>query len=261
MTERAPRLLGPEDPAPVARFNAFGVAPFLLTGDHAGLAIPCRLGTLGLEPADLERHIACDIGIAALGEALADKLDAVFLHQPYSRLVIDCNRDPASDDAIPIVSDGTPIPGNDHLSAAEREARIAAIHDPYQRTIADTIVARQMRGQETILVALHSFTPIIDGKERPWDIGVLHDGHDDSFARAVLASLETIETIHVGDNAPYRMDATDHSVPRHAFDSDLPYVELEVRQDHLANDAGLHRMTQLLSRVLLDAHGPIAQDR
>jgi predicted N-formylglutamate amidohydrolase len=249
-TERTPALLGLSDPAPVRCCNAPGRAPFLLTGDHAGRLIPRQLGTLGLEERDLARHIAIDIGVAGLGEALSERLDAVFLAQVYSRLVIDCNRDPASADAMPEVSDGTTVPGNRALRPADREARIAEIHEPYQRRIADEIETRAARGQETVLVALHSFTPVLGGKKRPWDIGVLHDGGDESFARRLLAALAREPGLTVGDNQPYHMDETDHTVPRHAFPNRLRYAEIEIRQDLIADSAGQHHWAELLFAAL-----------
>lgn len=246
-------MLGPNDPAPVLCSNALGSAPFLLTGDHAGRHIPQVLGTLGLEQKDLDRHIACDLGIEALGELLAARLDAPFLHQAYSRLVVDCNRAPGSADAIPSRSDGTIIPGNQRLSAAHRAARLGEIHVPYQDAIAAMIADRAHRGLTTILVALHSFTPVMAGVPRPWDAGVLHDGANDRFARAVLTALLAQHDICIGDNEPYHMDGTDHTVPRHAFDAGLPYVELEIRQDHLASTRSLSSWSERIASALLGA--------
>jgi predicted N-formylglutamate amidohydrolase len=247
-------MFGPNDPAPVQCSNALGSAPFLLTGDHAGRHIPVRLGKLGLEQEDLDRHIACDIGIEALGLRLAARLDAPFLRQAYSRLVIDCNRAPGSVEAIPQASDGTIIPGNQALSPEHRAARVDQIHIPYQDAIATMIAARSERGLPTILVALHSFTPVMAGVTRPWDVGVLHDGANDSFAQAVLKALQNLQDICVGDNQPYRMDETDHTVPRHAFATGRPYVELEVRQDHLAAAADIELWSGRIADALLGAH-------
>lgn len=212
--------------------NRDGRAPFLLIGDHAGAAIPQVLGDLGVGAADRGRHIAIDLGVAALGAALAARLDAPFVAQSYSRLVIDCNRDPGSPAAIPETSDGTVVPGNAGLTAAARAARVAAIHAPYQAAIAALIADRP----RTILVSLHSFTPVMAGVARPWEIGVLHGGHADGFAHRLLARLQARGDRVVGDNEPYRMDGTDFTVPRHAFDAGLAYAEIEIRQDLLVAD-------------------------
>lgn len=245
-SERGQTLLGREDPPAVAIFNPQGRSPFLLTGDHAGNAIPGRLGDLGIGADDRGRHIAWDIGVAALGRALATRLDAVFVAQTYSRLVIDCNRDPAAPDAVPAISDGTTIPGN---ADPDRAARIAEIHAPYQAAVAAEIARRDA----TIVIALHSFTPVMAGIARPWSIGVLHDGHEDGFARRLLARLEARGDLTVGDNAPYRMDGTDHTVPRHAFAAGLAYAELELRQDLLAADP--EGWATLLAEELIAASG------
>ncbi len=246
---------GPADPAPVVMLNPHGRSPFLLLGDHAGIAIPARLGTLGLGPADLARHIACDIGVRGLGTALADQLDAVFLHQRYSRLVVDCNRDPQAPDAVPDRADGTDIPGNTGLGATERAARVAAVHAPYQDAIAAEIARR---GDPPILVSLHSFTPVMAGEVRRWDVGILHDGGEARFARAMLAVLAARGDLVVGDNEPYRMDSTDHTVPRHAYAARLAYAEIEVRQDHLADAAGQARWAGIIAAALRAAQGRLA---
>ena len=233
----AENLLGPGDPLPFGLFNAEGGSPFLLIGDHAGAAIPVAMGDMGLSAADRARHIAIDIGVYGLGHALARRLDAPFLHQSYSRLVIDCNRDPAHAEAIPALSDGTVIGDNADLDMAEKAERVRAIHRPYHQAMADLIAARTAAGRETILLSLHSFTPVLSGDVRPWDIGILHWRGRTDFALSILDQLRSIAGVVVGDNEPYAMDATDYTVPLHAFPNGLRYAEIEVRQD-LIGDAG-----------------------
>ncbi|MET0240579.1 MAG: N-formylglutamate amidohydrolase [Sphingobium sp.] len=234
---RSDPLLGANDPPPVRITNPDGASSFLFLGDHAGRAIPAALGTLGLGEGDLARHIACDIGVSALGALLAGALDACFIEQYYTRLLVDCNRTETNPEAIPAISDGTAIPGNIGLTDAEKAERIDAIHAPYQAAIADILAQRDAAGRATILVSLHSFTPVMGGFARPWDVGVLHDGGDPRFALALLDRLSARDGIVVGDNEPYRMDDTDHTVPRHAYAALRPYAELEFRQDRLAQDA------------------------
>jgi len=243
-------LLDQDEPKPVVAFNSGGSSPFLILGDHAGNAIPRRLGELGLSSEDRERHIAWDIGVRGLGELLATTLNAPFLHQHYSRLVIDCNRDPASADAIPETSDGSSILGNTRLTKEARAERIAAIHEPYHKRITAKLSRRNQSGRSTILIALHSFTPKMAQVERPWHVGVLYSGGNTRFATAVLDGLFTEPDIIVGDNEPYRMDDTDHTIPRHAFANSLPYVELEIRQDLIAEPAGQHVWNARLTAAL-----------
>jgi predicted N-formylglutamate amidohydrolase len=242
--------LGRYDPAPVGWVNAAGRSPFLLTGDHAGNRIPAVLGTLGLSPADRTRHIAIDIGVRGVGEELARRLDAPFVQQIYSRLVIDCNRDPASVEAIPPEVDGSIIPGNAALDADAKDKRIAEIHQPYQQAIGAAIDARVLEGRPCVLIALHSFTPVLAGERRPWDIGILYWQGRTGFATHLLAALGDIPGIRVGDNQPYRMDETDHSVPRHAFARDLAYAEVEIRQDLIGDRAGQARWAGYLAWAL-----------
>ena len=247
-------LLGLGDPAPVEVLNRQGPASFLLVADHAGRLVPGKLGGLGLNEADSRRHIAWDIGVAALGEALAERLDAMLIRQRYSRLVIDCNRDPERDDAVPEVSDGTPVPANAALADAERAARVAEIHAPYHAAIAAELARRDAAGVDTVLVALHSFTPEMDGFARPWHAGVLYGGGDERFARAALAQLTAALAAPVGDNQPYAMDGIDHTVPFHCFGARRapmrPYVEFEIRQDLLGDAAAIAKWADVLGPTL-----------
>ncbi len=244
-------LLNPSDPNPV-RETAVRTeqSPFVLIGDHAGAAIPSALGNLGLTAAELGRHIALDIGVEALGQALSAHLRAPFLSQRYSRLVVDCNRDPCHSGWIAAESDGTPIPGNSGLSEAARQARRSEIFEPYHRAIGDLLDSQAAAGAETVLVSLHSFTPVMGGERRPWEIAVLHDGRRDEVALAVRERLRRREELTVGDNEPYRMDATDYTVPRHAYPRGLRYVEFEVRQDLLGDRSGIDAIADLLADVL-----------
>jgi len=257
--QKAASPLADGDPSPVEIINPAGASSFLLLGDHAGNIVPARLGMLGVAQIDLSRHIGWDIGVGTLGAKLAGALDAVFVRQTYSRLVIDCNRDPAAPDAIAAISDGTVVPGNAGLSQAARDQRCAAIHTPYHAAIAAELARRDAAGQATIIVSLHSFTPVMGGVARPWEIGVLYADGDDRFARAMLDVLRAEPGLTVGDNQPYRMDSTDHTVPLHAFAARRPYAELEIRQDLLGSDAGCARWCELLRRIL-PASLPI-QDR
>ena len=244
-------LLGTEDAAPVVVVNPEGASSFLLIGDHAGNVVPQRLGTLGIDESERVRHIAWDIGIAELGERLSASLNAVFVAQTYSRLVVDCNRAPGAADAIAPVSDATIIPGNHDLDDAAQEARYAEIHAPYHAAIDAELARRDAAGAETIVVALHSFTPVYgNAPPRPWQIGVLHDGGDNSFALACLDVLRSRGELTVGDNEPYHMDGIDYTVPRHCYPAMRRYVEIEVRQDLLAADGGPAAWAAILSETL-----------
>jgi predicted N-formylglutamate amidohydrolase len=226
---------------------------FLLLGDHAGNRVPERLGGLGLPPAELDRHIGWDIGVAAQGRRLSASLDAPFIERRYSRLVIDCNRRVDSPDSIPAISDGTAIPRNAEITPADRRRRVDAVYRPYHDAIAALLARRDAGGLRSIVVSLHSFTPVMQGAARPWRLGVLHGGGDARFARAVLAACRAEPGWTTGDNQPYRMDETDFTVPEHAFAARRPYVELEVRQDEIADEAGQARVADLLRRVLTRA--------
>jgi predicted N-formylglutamate amidohydrolase len=250
-------LLAAGEGSPVIAQKVGAESPFVLIADHAGQEIPSILNDLQLSHSERQRHIALDIGVAGMGRVLSEALGACLIAQRYSRLVIDCNRDPSRRDAICEVSDGTVIPANLELKPAERQARIDEIFTPYHTAIAAELDARQ--GRPTVIVALHSFTPSMAGHARPWRYGVLHLGAS-PYSDAMLARLrEAFGPEVVGDNQPYRMDDIDYSIPRHAIGRGLDYLELEVRQDLMADAAGetavANEIAPLLWAALADIKG------
>lgn len=251
----APRsLLGSGDPPPVIITNATGSSPFLLIGDHAGNVIPAALHNLGLPSQERTRHIAWDIGVAGLGEAMTKRLDATFVRQVYSRLVVDCNRPADANDVIASVSDGSPIPGNQAIDAGARAARFAEIHEPYHQAIAQALQVRRAGDGPVVLVALHSFTPALsNGPARPWQVGILYEGGRTDFAKAVLSHLRRDPELTVGDNEPYAMSGIDYTVPRHAYADAISYVEIEVRQDLIATADEQRAWADRLAAVLTAA--------
>jgi predicted N-formylglutamate amidohydrolase len=227
-----------------------GRSGFLLTADHAGRAIPRRLGDLGLPDSERERHIAWDIGIAGVTERLSEALDATAVLQTYSRLVIDCNRQPELDSSIPTISELTAVPGNEGLSPAEREVRRREIFMPYHERIAALVEARAGAGRRTVLVAMHSFTPVFKSVPRQVEIGILYN-RDTRLAHILLDLLRAEDDLAVGDNQPYAVgDLTDYTVPVHAERRGLAHVEIEIRQDLIADDAGQEAWAARLARLL-----------
>jgi predicted N-formylglutamate amidohydrolase len=243
-------LLEADEPDPVMVLRERGASVVLIACDHAGRRMPRRLGTLGLSEPDLSRHIAWDIGAWGVSQKLSAALDACAIGQTYSRLVIDCNRQPTVPSSIPEISETTTIPGNIGLSDADREARRVAIHQPYHAALGKTLAARRAAGRPTMLLAMHSFTPVYKGFARPWHAGVLFN-RDDRIARIMLDLLRAESGLVVGENEPYAVsDETDYTVPVHAEPHHLPHLELEVRQDLIADEAGEAKWAALLARLL-----------
>jgi len=243
-------LLGVDDP-PVYRIHqAAGRSPWVLLADHAGQTVPAALRGLGIPQQQLDRHIGWDIGIAGVTRQLAMALDAWAIEQTYSRLVIDCNRPHASPTLIPAMSDGTVIAANQALDGGQRQARIDAIHTPYHQRIGTQLDARRDAGLPTVLVLLHSFTPVMHGTARPWHCGVLYN-RDTRLARRLLSALQAEGDLVVGDNQPYAIsDDSDYAANVHAEGRGLAYVEIEIRQDLIVDAARQAAWAQRLARLL-----------
>ena len=247
-----PRLLGPQDPPPFVAQNLGAATPWVIICDHAGRLVPGCLDSLGLAADHFQRHIAVDIGAGALSVALSDILGAACIRQTYSRLVVDCNRAPGRSDQIVTRTDGVEPPGNIGLSADQAEARLAEIFHPYHDRIAAELDRRAAAGRLSALVSVHSFTPVFQGFVRPWHVGVLHDRQSQA-SRIMLDLLAAEPDLTVGDNEPYAMDNIDYTIPRHAIAQGIPYLELEIRQDLIADEAGVARFAELLGRLVPQA--------
>ena len=244
------RLLADRNSA-VARIKPpAGTSPYFLICDHASRRLPRVLGSLGLSPAELKSHIAWDIGVAGLVRRLADRLNAFLILQTYSRLVIDCNRPLGAPDSIATVSERTRIPGNEGLSRTDADLRAREIFHPYHDRIRAELDARRHGERPTLLVALHSFTPSFLGVSRPWHLGVLYN-RDARLGRVLLDLIRREHDLNVGDNEPYAVsDDTDYTIVTHGERRGIPHVELEVRQDLIADEPGQTLWAVRLARLL-----------
>jgi predicted N-formylglutamate amidohydrolase len=255
------QLLGEGDIPPVHEVNAEGASPFLLIADHYGRVLPRALGGLGVAEGELKRHIAWDIGVAGVAERLAKMLDAHLVAQRYSRLLIDCNRPPAAVSSIPVISEATTIPRNEGISEHERDARRREIFEPYHHRIDAVINGRLHDKRPTVLVSLHSFTPVYAGVARPWHIGALYN-RDTVLPHLLLKHLRAESDLVVGDNEPYAVnDLTDYTIPVHGEARGLVNTGIEIRQDLIADQSGQQQWAERLARIFVEIEAELRAER
>ncbi len=217
--------------------------------DHAGNALPADYGTLGLPAAQLERHIAYDIGVAPIVRALAAQLGAPAVMTRYSRLLIDPNRGPSDPTLIMRLSDGAVIPGNRKLDAAERDKRQRRYYDPYHRAI-DTVIDQCLAaGHPPALLSIHSFTESWKQFSRPWHVGVLWDG-DARLSNPLLEAFYAEGDLIVGDNEPYAGQLEGDCLWQHGAQRGLANAIVEVRQDLIRDTAGQAAWSDRLCRIV-----------
>lgn len=258
MTLESYNLLDADEPPPTSISGTGGRSPFLLVCEHANRRLPRKLGDLGLNETDLRRHIAWDIGAAQVAKRLSDELDATLILQNYSRLVIDCNRSTDRPDAIPIISELTEIPGNQNLTSAEISARVEEVYEPFQRAVSDELDARRQSGRASILVAIHSFTPVFKGAVRPWHVGLLYN-RDGRLGRSLFDVMQDDRDLTIGINEPYAIsDETDFTIPVHGERRGILHIEFEIRQDLIEVEEGQQDWAKRLSRWLKDSLNDLA---
>ena len=226
-------------PAAVEVLNESGRSGIVLLCEHASNHMPASYGSLGLDANHLRRHIAWDIGAAEVTRRLSARLDAPAFLSTYSRLLIDLNRPLGSEGSIPLRSEDTEIPGHTGLDAVERERRAAIMFTPFHDEVARHLDARQAAGRPSRIVTMHSFTPVFLGEERPWHAGVLYD-RARQLGEAILDGLRADPALNVAANVPYVISAdADYAVPVHGDERGIEAVLVEIRQDLLADDAGI----------------------
>lgn len=238
-------LLGIDEPGAYELINPGGRSQLVLVCDHASNRLPTRLGDLGLAEEHLASHIGWDPGAALLTRSLCARLDTVGLLSNYSRLVIDCNRNPAAADSIPASSHGLLIPGNARLHENELQLRRRELFTPYHEAIRQMLNTRA--GQPTRMLSIHSFTPALAGSDRPWPIGVCYR-LDLDWAAQWLSALRAKLSEPVGDNQPYAVELNiDYTLPVHCEARGMPGIMLEIRQDQLQDEDAVHRWSELIA--------------
>jgi predicted N-formylglutamate amidohydrolase len=244
------RLLAGDEPPPVLEERRHGRSNVVIVVDHAGARIPRRLADLGLPPAELRRHIAWDIGALGLARLMSAALDAPLIAQNYSRLVIDCNRDPRMPTSIPSISEWVSVPGNADLRPDEIEVRRNEIFRPYHAHIASLLDERRDAGRATFLVAQHTMTDVFKNSRREMHGAVLYN-RDRRFAGRVLEELRREPRLVFADNQPYFVsDETDYTIPTHGERRGLPHVEIEIRQDLVSEESGQREWAERLTAAL-----------
>ena len=229
---------------------------WVVTCDHASNRVPPDVGggALGLPDEDMARHIAYDVGAAGVARALAEALDAPVILSDFSRLVVDPNRGEDDPTLVMKVYDGSIIPANRHADAAEVERRLDLYHRPYHRGIERLIASRA----DPVLVAVHSFTPQLMGRQpRPWHVGVLYAG-DTRLALPLIARLNAEPDLCVGDNQPYSGHLPGDALDRHGVQTGLPHVLIEIRNDLIGTEDAQRAWGRRLA-PMLDAALRIAE--
>jgi predicted N-formylglutamate amidohydrolase len=248
-----PRSLWQEGSAetPVEVFSPQATVPALVVCDHASNRVPEALADLGLPREALRRHIAWDIGAATVAKRLARRLGATAILSGVSRLVIDCNRPLGHPTSVCPLSDETSVPGNHGLENETMCQRASAYFYPYHGAISIHLGRiEETTAEVAALIAVHSFTPVMNGRSRPWDVGVLWN-KDPRLAVPLIAALRGGGDLTVGDNEPYSGRECNFTVDLHGGAYGRPHVAIEIRQDHLSDQDGADRWGDRLADALL----------
>jgi len=242
-------LLSPDEPGPFQILNPLADVPILLVCDHASCRLPIALGNLGLDPFARRCHLAVDIGAGPLTEQLAASLGATAVLARYSRLVVDLNRQLMDASAFLEFGDGILIAGNRNLGQADKDSRADVFYWPYHKAVDEQVQRLCNLGPPPAFISVHSFTPVMNGKNRPWQIGVLWD--KDTRLRDIFIADFSAAGYVVGDNEPYSGKSPhDFTIDHHAEKIPLPHIGIEIRQDLVADAAGVAKIASVMHKII-----------
>lgn len=258
--ETLPPLLGAGDPDAYTVLNPDACSPIVLLGDHAGRAVPTSLDRLGLGEPPFERHIAYDIGVEPVIRGLAARLGVTAVFANYSRLVIDPNRQLIDPTSICVISDGVIIPANRHLTWQDRARRVRDLFEPYHRGINSVLEARIAAGRPPIVISVHSFTPEMNGFQRPWHVGLLW-GDEGRLSLAMAAALRRETALVVGENEPYSgKNAHGYTMEEHVYPRGLDNALIEIRQDLIGDDQSAAAWADRLGDAIIETTAALSLD-
>lgn len=242
-------LLSADEPGPFKVLNPLAELPILLVCDHASCRFPKSLGDMGLDPFARRCHLAVDIGASALTERLAASIGVTAVLANYSRLVVDCNRQLMDSGAFLEFGDGVLVPGNRNLRQSDKDLRSEALYWPYHEAVDQQVQRLRNAGRAPAFIAVHSFTPVMNGEARPWQIGVLWDS--DTRLRDIFLADFTAAGYFVGDNEPYSGKAPqDFTIDHHAEKIGLPHIGIEIRQDLIGEGHGVENIANLMHEII-----------
>ena len=251
-------LLAAGEPGPFRVLNPLAKKPLILACDHASCRFPKALGDLGLDPFARRCHLAVDIGAGPLTERIAERLGVTAVLQNYSRLVVDCNRQLMDPGAFLEYGDGILVTGNRNLHAEQKDLRADTLYWPYHRAIDEQVRRLSMIGPAPAFIAIHSFTPVLNGESRPWQIGVLWD-RDEAMRDIFLEGFRAAGFV-VGDNQPYSGKAPqDYTIDTHAEGNGLPHVGIEIRQDLVGDEHGVETIADIMAGIVASVPARLAQ--
>lgn len=242
-------LLSASEPRPFRVINHLSEAPILLNCEHASCRFPASLGDMGLDPFARRCHLAVDIGAGRVTEKLAEGLGVTAVLANFSRLIVDCNRQLLDPTAFLEYGDGIIVPGNRNLHQDEKDRRAEAIYWPYHKAVDEQIKRLSTIGPAPAFIAIHSFTPVLNGESRAWQIGVLWD-KDEEMRDIFLEGFRSAD-YRVGSNEPYSGKAPmDFTIDHHAEAIGLPHVGIEIRQDLIDDEAGVTEIASLMHEII-----------
>lgn len=247
--EDAPQLLSAGEPGPFQVLNPLAEIPVLLVCDHASCRFPESLGDMGLDPFARRCHLAVDIGAGPLTERLAGSLGVTAVLAQYSRLVMDCNRQLMDPSAYLEYGDGILVPGNRNLHQVDKDLRASTLYWPYHEAVDKQVQRLRQIGPPPAFIAIHSFTPVMNGEARPWEMGVLWD--TDKRLRDIFLEDFRAAGYKVGDNEPYSGKAPqDFTIDHHAEEIGLPHIGIEIRQDLIDDDQGVEAIAKVMHTII-----------
>ncbi len=229
--------------------NPKGNGRFVLVCEHASKFIPDKFDNLGLSVKARESHVAWDPGAFDVAVGLSKILDAPLVTSGISRLIYDCNRPPTAKSSIPERSETFNIKGNTNLNKDEVSERAEKYYFPFRNALSECLGSHSRRVKSSILVTIHTFTPVFHGRERKVDLGIVHDS-DNRMADGMLNALAA-SSMNIERNQPYGpRDGVTHTLKEHGNRRGIASVMIEIKNDLVVTLEDQLEISQVLASAL-----------
>ena len=208
----------------------------VISCEHGGNLVPETYRHLFKDHQELlQSHRGFDAGALALARRMADAFGVRPIVSTTSRLLVDLNRSPGHRQLFSSVTRS--------LDQAQKEAILLSYYKPHRNRIQQEVSGFIGLGKTVVHIASHSFTPVLNGRVRPMDVGLLYDPNREEekhFCREWKQHIlyaDSSQTYAVRSNAPYK--GVSDGIPtwlRKIFRSNYLGIELELNQRWYLND-------------------------
>lgn len=229
---------------PKSKKKSTGIA-LVLSCEHAGNRVPPAYRKLFRgKQRELASHRGWDPGAIELARAMAHETGAPLLANTVSRLVVETNRSVGPK----LFSEFTRPLGRD-----ERKELVDRHYQPHRGAV-EAVIRSALRTHDRVVhVGVHTFTPVLNGKKRTADVGLLFDPKrklEVDFCEVWLHALHwEAPLLRVKKNYPYKGSSDGLTTTLRGKFPAKRYVGIELEVNQALMEGPARRWTDIPNRI------------